>query len=53
MRKLEGNERWRGKMLLTEHQQQYDGRNKVLIKQQSPEERLMVRDYVVLLHMLT
>lgn len=27
MSKLDGNERWKSKMLLTEHQEQYESRN--------------------------
>jgi hypothetical protein len=52
--KLDGNERWKSKMLLTEHQEQYDARKDP--KKQghpTPEELTMVRDYVLLPHMLT
>ncbi|KIL40479.1 hypothetical protein SD70_12915 [Gordoniibacillus kamchatkensis] len=54
MSKLDGNERWKSKMLLTEHQEQYEARNNP--KKQghpTPEELTMVRDYVLLPHMLT
>ncbi|WP_080840177.1 hypothetical protein [Cohnella massiliensis] len=53
MSKLDGNERWKSKMLLTEHQEQYEQRNAKPVNQQTEEERYLVRDYVVLPHMLT
>ncbi|RUS44960.1 hypothetical protein [Cohnella sp. AR92] len=54
MSKLDGNERWKSKMLLTEHQEQYEARNdKPMSQRQTQEERFLVRDYVVLPHMLT
>lgn len=54
MSKLDGNERWKSKMLLTEHQEQYEARNSRKPSQrQTEEERFLVRDYVVLPHMLT
>ncbi len=53
MSKLDGNERWKSKMLLTEHQEQYEARDKRPTQRQTEEERFLVRDYVVLPHMLT
>lgn len=52
MSKLDGNERWKSKMLLTEHVEQYEqqhtphGSNII-----TPEERTMIRDYILLPHM--
>ncbi|WP_127586027.1 hypothetical protein [Paenibacillus koleovorans] len=54
MSKLDGNERWKSKMLLTEHQEQYDQR--IMDKTSSmptEEEYHMIRDYVLLPYMLT
>ncbi|PYI54313.1 hypothetical protein [Paenibacillus flagellatus] len=55
MSKLDGNERWKSKMLLTEHQEQYEQRNdsKTSRKQPTEEELTMIRDYVLLPHMLS
>lgn len=54
MSKLDGNERWKSKMLLTEHQEQYEERKiKPPTHRQSSEEYTMVRDYILLPHMLT
>jgi len=58
MSKLDGNERWNSKMLLTEHQEKYDDRreeNKQEEKKQSPrmEELTLIRDYILLPHLLT
>lgn len=55
MSKLDGNERWKSKMLLTEHQEQYEGRNELKNAQKRPteDELIMIRDYVLLPHMLT
>jgi len=52
--KLEGNVRWQSKMLLTEHQEQYESRNDPKpAGKATPEELTMVRDYVLLPHLLT
>lgn len=54
MSKLDGNERWKSKMLLTEHQEQYESRNSA--KQTgrlATEEWTMVRDVVLLPAMLS
>jgi hypothetical protein len=54
MSKLDGNERWKSKMLLTEHQEQYDQRKTDRDSSvPTEEEYTMVRDYVLLPHMLT
>lgn len=54
MSKLDGNERWKSKMLLTEHQEQYEARKEEKPSgRPTPEELTMVRDYVLLPHMLT
>lgn len=62
MSKLDGNERWNAKMLLTEHQEKYDDRQeekrqegKQEEKRQSPraEELKLIRDYILLPHLLT
>ncbi|MFC5702228.1 hypothetical protein ACFPVX_13075 [Cohnella faecalis] len=54
MSKLEGNERWKSKMLLTEHQEQYDDRKTIKkTGQPTPDELTMIRDYVLLPHMMT
>jgi len=53
MSKLEGNGRWESKMLLTEHQEQYDHRRERYANQPSEEELRMVQDYLILPHMLT
>lgn len=53
MSKLEGNERWKTKMLLTEHQEQYDHRWDRHSKRMTEEEIGMVQDYLILPHMLT
>lgn len=54
MSKLDGNERWKSKLLLTEHADQYEQQNGTprnnLI---TSEERLMLRDYILLPHMET
>jgi hypothetical protein len=56
MSKLEGNERWKTKMLMTEHVQEYEqaeraaaGSNKML----TGEERTMIRDLILLPHIDT
>lgn len=54
MSKLDGNERWKSKMLLTEHQEQYDHRHgRPAANRPSEEELRMVQDYLILPHMLT
>ncbi|MBB6732676.1 hypothetical protein [Cohnella zeiphila] len=54
MSKLDGNERWKSKMLLTEHQEQFEARKEQKPAQrQTEDERFLVRDYIVLPHMLT
>jgi len=41
------------KMLLTEHQEQYESRNHQLVGPVTSEELTMIRDYVLLPHFLT
>ncbi|TVY01380.1 hypothetical protein [Cohnella terricola] len=54
MSKLEGNVRWQSKMLLTEHQEQYESRSHAKpAGRATPEELTMIRDYVLLPHLLT
>lgn len=54
MSKLDGNERWKSKMLLTEHQEQYENRReKNSRKQPTEEEFKMIRDYILLPYMLS
>lgn len=54
MTKLDGNERWKSKMLLTEHQEQYQDRhNKTLTGRATTEELKMIRDLIMFPHMLT
>ncbi|MEW9697802.1 hypothetical protein [Paenibacillus sp. SI8] len=54
MSKLDGNERWKSKMLLTEHQEQYESRNDPKkTSRPTPEELNMIRDYILLPYMLT
>ncbi|RKP50047.1 hypothetical protein D7Z26_19735 [Cohnella endophytica] len=54
MTKLDGNERWKSKMLLTEHQEQYQNRhNKTLTGRATNEELTMIRDVIMFPHMLT
>jgi hypothetical protein len=54
MSKLDGNERWKSKMLLTEHQEQYQERNnKTLIGRATSDELTMIRDVIMFPHMLT
>lgn len=55
MSKLDGNERWKTKMLLTEHQEHYENRDDDRKKSSGPssEELTLIRDYVLLPHMLT
>ncbi|SDT44116.1 hypothetical protein SAMN05444162_4306 [Paenibacillaceae bacterium GAS479] len=52
MSKLDGNERWKSKMLLTEHVEQYDQQHATQgAKVTTAEERVMIRDYLLLPHM--
>lgn len=53
MSKLDGNERWKGKMLLTEHQEQYDQRNNKQTSRVTTEELTMIRDLVMLPYLIT
>jgi len=54
MTKLDGNERWKGKMLLTEHQEQYQNRHdKAQTGRATTEELTMIRDLIMYPHMLT
>ncbi|MFC5469321.1 hypothetical protein ACFPPD_11365 [Cohnella suwonensis] len=54
MSKLDGNERWKSKMLLTEHQEQYQERHKKPLAGRATNEELkMIRDVIMLPHMLT
>lgn len=54
MSKLDGNERWKSKLLLTEHQEQYEKRHEAKIKNRPTEEEFyMIRDCILLPHMLT
>ncbi len=54
MSKLDGNERWKSKMLLTEHKEQYDHRDThKLTGRPTPDELTMIRDYIMLPHMIT
>ncbi|GIP10873.1 hypothetical protein HMSSN036_10150 [Paenibacillus macerans] len=54
MSKLDGNERWKSKMLLTEHQEQYESRNDPKkTSRPTTEELSMIRDYILLPYMLT
>ncbi|WP_138493097.1 hypothetical protein [Paenibacillus pinistramenti] len=55
MSKLDGNERWKSKMLLTEHQEQYDNRHGAGIPAARPteEEMIMIRDSILLPYMLS
>lgn len=53
MSKLDGNERWKSKMLLTEHVEQYEQQHhpSAAAKIITAEERTMIRDYILLPHM--
>lgn len=54
MTKLDGNERWKSKMLLTEHQEQYQERhNKKQSGKVTSEELAMIRDVIMYPYMLT
>ncbi|WP_040950522.1 hypothetical protein [Gorillibacterium massiliense] len=53
MSKLDGNERWNSKMLMTEHQEQYDRKQEAKRSGPTPEELTMLRDYILLPYLLT
>ncbi|GIO38737.1 hypothetical protein J41TS12_35980 [Paenibacillus antibioticophila] len=54
MSKLDGNERWKSKMLLTEHQEQYENRSKhPQTGRVTTEELTMIRDAIMFPYMLT
>lgn len=54
MSKLDGNVIWGSKMLLTEHQEQYDNRNKTpQINRITTDELIMIRDAIMYPYMLT
>lgn len=55
MSKLDGNERWKSKMLLTEHQQQYEQRpgSRNVNHRPTEDEMIMIRDYILLPYMLS
>lgn len=54
MSKLDGNERWKTKMLLTEHQEDYDNREEIK-RSSGPtnEEFSLIRDSILLPHLQT
>ncbi|BCG58892.1 MULTISPECIES: hypothetical protein [Paenibacillus] len=52
MSKLDDNERWKSKMLLTEHVEQYEQQHRINpSKIITAEERTMLRDYILLPYM--
>lgn len=53
MSKLEGNGRWKSKMALTEHVEQYEARNETKSSRLTSEEYTLARDYILLPHMQT
>jgi hypothetical protein len=54
MSKLDGNGRWQSKMTLTEHVEQYEQRHEPKASNRpTQEEYTLVRDYILLPHMLT
>jgi adenosyl cobinamide kinase/adenosyl cobinamide phosphate guanylyltransferase len=53
MSRLKGNGRWGGKMLLTEHQEQYDQRHRTAAGKATAEELRLIRDSVLLPHLMT
>lgn len=53
MSKLDGNGRWGTKMLLTEHQEQYQNRDNKISKGVTTDEIKLIREYVLLPHTLT
>ncbi|ETT55420.1 hypothetical protein C162_03152 [Paenibacillus sp. FSL R7-269] len=49
MSKLDGNERWKTKMLLTDHVQEYEEKQEIEVPRRiTVEERTMVRDFILL-----
>ncbi|MHA7963349.1 hypothetical protein ACX93W_04315 [Paenibacillus sp. CAU 1782] len=53
MSKLDGNERWKSKMLLTEHQEQHDQRGQIPVSgRPGLEELTMIRDYIMFPHII-
>lgn len=51
--KLDGNERWKTKMLLTEHKELYDQRHAPkLTGRPTTDELMMIRDYVIYPHLI-
>jgi len=53
MSKLDGNERWKSKMLLTEHKEQYEQRDQPkLIGRPTSDELIMIRDFVMYPHLI-
>lgn len=48
-----GENNWKSKMLLTEHHEQYDNRVQAIMQQPTSEEFKMIRDYILLPHILT
>lgn len=53
MSKLEGNNRWKSKMLLTEHQEQYEARGEKPHGKATADEIAMIREAVLLPHAMT
>jgi hypothetical protein len=54
MSKLDGNERWKTKMMLPEHHEQYQARNEKAINNRPTQDELtMIRDSVLLPFMVT
>lgn len=54
MSKLDGNERWKTKMLLTEHKEQYEQRDiNKLTGRPTMDELVMIRDYIMMPHIIT
>ncbi|GBG08324.1 hypothetical protein PAT3040_02903 [Paenibacillus agaridevorans] len=54
MSKLDGNERWKSKMLLTEHKEQYEKRyESKQVGRPTADELDQIRDYIMYPHMLT
>ncbi|OUS75351.1 hypothetical protein B1748_17890 [Paenibacillus sp. MY03] len=53
MSKLDGNERWKSKILLTEHKGQYEMRDQPKLSgRPTSEELIMIRDFILYPHML-
>ncbi|GBG06333.1 hypothetical protein PAT3040_00858 [Paenibacillus agaridevorans] len=53
MSKLDGNERWKSKMLLTEHKEQYEMRDQPKLSgRPTSEELIMIREYILYPQML-